>query len=122
MNDPNDIKNFKTTEGAGDDVVAMEIAVKMAELMFPCPFFMILGFLKHFLDFGDELAGFAAYALEPMNINPKDALNPALAFMVATPEFKKLRPELRSELRRRGVDGTNKRRPAMAGRRRLSPF
>jgi hypothetical protein len=93
---------------ADDDLLALDIAMKMMEHI--SPFGHILSLLHELLGGLHELEieGLAALALgaQTLNINPKHALDPALAYMFSTAAWKSARPafvhEFESRKGRRG--------------------
>lgn len=114
--------NATSAEGRDDDVLAMDIALKMLESH--SPFGHILGILHDLLGTFNDLEGFAQIALGTvavLNIDPKAALNPAFAYLASTSAWKKIQPGLAEELRRRGIGAVHamrantlpKRKPSM---------
>lgn len=85
-----------------DDVIALEIMAKMISHLSPMGH--ILDLLHELLGTIHDLEGLAADCLGIVNINPKDALNPALAFLASTAVYKQAKPMVAEELRSRGVE------------------
>jgi hypothetical protein len=84
-----------------EDIFAYELALKM--LTHASPFGHILDILYQLCGTVHDVEGFAAFALDTININPKHALNPAFAFLAATPAWRHIQPQLAAELREKGI-------------------